>query len=350
VIEQRDSVMQNGILVPANVPVDPPTLFASTAFEPANAAPDEIVELEVRRAHPFVIDDEGREVTSTTSRPTVAQALREAGVAVGPGDVVTPDLRAAMTIDTRIEVRRAHPVTIALPDGHRVVYTLARTVREVLDEEGITLPQGAFVDPSFDTPITSGLRVRVIQLGSSADVEYEYIESSTVYKADASLDPGETRTVLGQDGVRTRRYAITYVDGEEISRELVEDKLDPEPIDTVIYYPARSADIDDPPPEVAVAGRTLRVYATAYNAASAGRSPDDPYYGITATGVRVTWGVVAVDPDVIPLGTRMFIPGYGYAVAADTGGAVQGYVIDVGYPDGVPIDWTSHWLEIYILE
>jgi len=54
--------------------------------------------------------------------------------------------------------------------------------------------------------------------------------------------------------------------------------------------------------------------------------------GITATGVPVGWGVVAVDPAVIPLGTRLTIPGYGEGVAADTGGAVRGAVIDLWFP------------------
>ena len=51
--------------------------------------------------------------------------------------------------------------------------------------------------------------------------------------------------------------------------------------------------------------------------------------GITATGVRATYGVVAVDPRVIPLGSKVYIPGYGVALAADTGGAIKGYKIDL---------------------
>lgn len=355
VLEQRDSVTQNGFFASVNGPLEPPSLLAASEAIQVSATltPSTPIEIEVRRAVPFVIIDEGREVASISSRPTIAQALREAAVIVGPGDRVTPDLDAPLEVDTRIEIRRAHAVTIALPDGHRVVYTLALTVREVLDEEGITLPDGAFVDPSFDTAITNDLRVRVVQLGSSADVEIEYIESSTVYEVDNSLEPGETRTVEGQDGVRTRRYALTYVDGVEVGRELISDVLDPEPQDTVIYYSEREAEPAAPPRpsgDALVAGTPLRVYAVAYNAASAGRSPDDPNYGITATGVRVTWGVIAVDPSVIPLGTRMYIPGYGYGVAADTGGGVKGYMIDLGYPDGVPIDWVSQWVEIIILD
>lgn len=51
--------------------------------------------------------------------------------------------------------------------------------------------------------------------------------------------------------------------------------------------------------------------------------------GITATGIRATYGVAAVDPSIIPLGTRLYIPGYGEAIAADTGGAIRGYMIDL---------------------
>ena len=68
-------------------------------------------------------------------------------------------------------------------------------------------------------------------------------------------------------------------------------------------------------------GRTLTVSATAY---------DLP--GHTATGLPVGWGIVAVDPSVIPLGTHMMVPGYGEAVAADTGGAVIGDTIDLWFP------------------
>jgi 3D (Asp-Asp-Asp) domain-containing protein len=54
--------------------------------------------------------------------------------------------------------------------------------------------------------------------------------------------------------------------------------------------------------------------------------------GTTSTGVPTSWGVIAVDPSVIPLGTKMYVPGYGDGVAADTGSAVQGAMIDVWFP------------------
>lgn len=55
--------------------------------------------------------------------------------------------------------------------------------------------------------------------------------------------------------------------------------------------------------------------------------------GITAMGIPATYGIVAVDPAIIPLGTRVYIPGYGEALAADTGGAIYGYKIDLCMED-----------------
>jgi 3D (Asp-Asp-Asp) domain-containing protein len=279
----------------------------------------------------------------------VAQALREAGVVVGPGDAVTPDGQSALDADARIELRHARAVTVALPNGHKVLYTLALTVGEALDNEGIVLPPGAFVDPSVSTPITPGMSVRVVQLSASSNTEIEYIESTTVYKSDSSLPPGEIRTVKGHDGARVRRYEVSYVNGEEAGRDLIDDRFDPEPVDTLIYYPTRTGANESQPADAGSVSKTLRVYATWYDPASSGRASSDEAYGRTANGSIVTYGIVAVDPSVIPLGTRMFVPGYGYAIAADTGGAVKGYIIDLGFPDGVEVDWQSKWVDIYIL-
>jgi 3D (Asp-Asp-Asp) domain-containing protein len=93
----------------------------------------------------------------------------------------------------------------------------------------------------------------------------------------------------------------------------------PEPLSGPVEAPAPAASVDD---DVAVAGgRTLVVSATGYALG-----------GTTATGLPVGWGVAAVDPSVIPLGTRFVVPGYGEAIAADIGGAVRGNTIDLWFP------------------
>ena len=102
----------------------------------------------------------------------------------------------------------------------------------------------------------------------------------------------------------------------------------------------RPAQAGDPAPALPAAptqgGRTLVVSATGY-----------ALPGHTATGMPVGWGIVAVDPSVIPLGTRMTIPGYGEAVAADTGSAVRGADIDLWFPTlGQALAWGRRTVTI----
>jgi 3D (Asp-Asp-Asp) domain-containing protein len=84
---------------------------------------------------------------------------------------------------------------------------------------------------------------------------------------------------------------------------------------------ARELAAAQPAPALTQGGRTFTVTATGYSLP-----------GRTATGVSVGYGIVAVDPNVIPLGTKMTIPGYGQGVAADTGGAIVGARIDLWFP------------------
>lgn len=166
-IAGRDSVLVNGALAPPNAEIDGgPALAVAEAF--ASGAEARVA---VRRAMHIVITEDGKPVETTSSRATVSQALREAGVIVGPGDRVEPGLEEPLESGMRIEVRHARPVTIALPDGHRVVYTLSATVGEALAEAGVALPEGAFVDPPLETPVSAGLSVRVVQLAAGNDVE-----------------------------------------------------------------------------------------------------------------------------------------------------------------------------------
>ncbi|HXG36739.1 MAG TPA: 3D domain-containing protein, partial [Dehalococcoidia bacterium] len=146
----------------------------------------------------------------------------------------------------------------------------------------------------------------------------------------------------GRDGVIKREFKVVYRDGVEVSRTLLGETsmISEERIVVRGSYVA---------PRVALSGScdgmsysySMVVYATWYNAVSAGGS-------ITATGVPLDYGVVAVDPRIIPLGTRMCIPGYGIGVALDTGGAIIGNRIDLGYP-GAAGGGPTGYIEIYIL-
>lgn len=94
-----------------------------------------------------------------------------------------------------------------------------------------------------------------------------------------------------------------------------------------------------PPPTAPTpsGGSTMTVSATCY---------DLP--GHTATGMPVGWGVIAVDPTVIPLGTKLYVPGYGKGVAADIGGGIKGRIIDLWMPPASCAQWGRRTVTITI--
>ncbi|RBP91273.1 3D (Asp-Asp-Asp) domain-containing protein [Cytobacillus firmus] len=100
-----------------------------------------------------------------------------------------------------------------------------------------------------------------------------------------------------------------------------------------------------------------QVIATGYTAfyESTGKNPDHPSFGITYSGVKVKrdlYSTVAADLNVFPIGTILFVPGYGYGVVADKGGAIKGNKLDLYYEtvDDVYNNWGKKTLEVYIVE
>jgi len=87
----------------------------------------------------------------------------------------------------------------------------------------------------------------------------------------------------------------------------------------------------------------LRVYSTSYDSKCPGCNET------TATGLKTGYGVVAVDPKTIPLGTKLYIPGYGLAVAGDTGGSIKGNKIDLGFDDVKKGWWSARFTDVYLL-
>ena len=96
--------------------------------------------------------------------------------------------------------------------------------------------------------------------------------------------------------------------------------------------------------------RKVRMLATSYSPATSGsgKSPSHPRYGITFTGVPVQKGIVAADPKVVALRSDVYVPGYGPARVADTGGSVKGRHIDLGYSDDDLVRWYR-WVDVYLV-
>jgi uncharacterized protein YabE (DUF348 family)/3D (Asp-Asp-Asp) domain-containing protein len=347
-----DAVYINGIEVRPGDALDPHSLTllpdaVYQAFGKAPAAPG--LSVTVYRAVPFTLVEDGRTIVIKSSRPTVDLALKEAGVRLGPADRVFPALTEPLVAGQQVSVEHAAALTIRTGDSSRVVYTHQSLLSDALAEAGLALGAEDRVEPSVDAAVYNGMTARLVRVAGRQLVEREDVARKTVFKPDETLQGSASRVVQGHDGVKIREYRIVIEDGVETERRLVREGFDPDVQDTVIYYAASSVRATGLPAENLTVARTERMWVTWYNAASSGKPATDPAYGITFSGLPLTKGIVAVDPRVIPLGTRLYVPGYGFAIAADTGGAVLGNILDLGFPDGVHVDWATGYHDVYIL-
>ena len=179
---------------------------------------------------------------------------------------------------------------------------------------------------------------------------YEVIENFT-----SSVSQGRQHLrVVGEYGEKAITTNVVYIAGTENNREVVRMEVLTEPINAILDIGTGwLGSLTDTSAADFHYVRRIRMEATAYTAGycCTGKHPDDPWYGITASGRRVEHGIVAVDRDVIPLGTRLFVEGYGFAIAADVGGAIRGYKIDLFMYDlADAIQFGRRHLYVWILD
>jgi len=280
----------------------------------------------------------------STFKRTVQDALDEAGVRLGPDHDVSPASDAPLREGLRIVVRRPVPVTIIADGKVRTVQSAAPTVATLLVRHGITLSASDKVFPSPQTPLQRGLRVRVVRVHHEIENEQTVIPFQVRRTPDPTVSRGVVGVVSsGRPGLRERVWRVTRADGQVTGRSLLGWRIVRDPLDRMLSVGAQPRGASDGP----FAGRAyLDLIATAY-APFCCKGVDD----ITALGIRAGYGVVAVDPRVIPLGSRLYIEGYGYAIAADTGSAIKGLRIDLGY-DTMPeaIRFGRRPVRVYIIQ
>jgi len=304
----------------------------------------------LRRATPITLSDHGVTITLYTTAATVGLVLDGQGVSLFLADEVTPPLQARIVPGTAVTVRRSVPVQIEA-DG-RVIHTrtLAGEVAGALGQEGIALIGRDTVSPTLNAPIRPNLAIRVTRVREELAVEFHPIPFQTVWVADPAVEIDTRRLVQeGQVGLTKRRYRIVYHDGQEVSRTLEDAWAEQAAVTKTLAYGTkiviRTLETPDGPIEY---WRKMRVYTTSYTAASAGKPKTAPRYGYTRLGWKAVKGVVATDPTVIPLRTRIYVPGYGIGTAADTGGGVKGKFVDLCFDEGKYQSW-HWWTDVYLL-
>lgn len=285
------------------------------------------------------------EVTVNTTSDTVGQVLHEAGISLFLADAVEPPITTPLTENMVITIDRSREFTV-VADGVRFESrTNGATVGEALAEAGVALNGLDYAIPDESSPVVAGMNVRIIRVTEDLIEEEETIPYNTVYQADAEMNLDTRRiTQAGQNGIIRRVLRVRYENGIEISRTLEREEQVSQAQDEVIAYGTnivvRTLDTPEGPVEY---WRKLQLYTTSYHPAALGGD------NITATGETLVKGIVGVNPRIIPYYTRIYVPGYGVGMAADTGAPRNNpYWLDLGYEDHDYEHWAG-WEDVYIL-
>ncbi|TWT06209.1 G5 and 3D domain-containing protein [Planomicrobium sp. CPCC 101079] len=341
----------------------------------ANAAIKGDTKIEWDKAEQYTVTIDGEAKTAWTTKNTVADILGKAEIEITEHDKVSPALEEQVDEDTAISVEKAFEVTILDGLEKKKAWSTSTTVADFLKQQKVSLSELDRVEKGMDELVLPNSEVKIVRVEKVTDVVEDSVKFAVETKKDSSLLKGKEKLVQkGQQGVVKKTYEVVKENGKEVKRDLKQEKVVKEPkkqitaVGTKVVVAAVSRGKDtssDSKKETAQAktvkasapveketapakkaatkpeakaekasepaGKEMVVSATAYTASCAGCS------GITATGINLKSNpgikLIAVDPSVIPLGSKVWVEGYGYAIAGDTGGAIKGNKIDLFVAD-----------------
>jgi uncharacterized protein YabE (DUF348 family) len=309
------------------------------------------LQLSLQHAVPITVDDGNLPFVIHTTAPTVGEALLQEEISLYLGDRVMPGLGSRVSSGLNVFIQRSIPIAIQA-DGRTIkTRTRQETVGDALAEQGIAVVGLDRVSPPMTDRLTDNLVIRVTRVREAVEIQQEPIPFEAVWVPDDNLEIDQQRLDnTGAEGVTKHRFRVIIEDGLEVSRTQEYSWVAQEPVTRVMAYGrkivTRTLETPDGP---VVYWRKIRMSATSYSASTAGVSPDNPHYGRTRLGWTMRKGIVAVDPAVINLGSRVYVPGYGLGDVGDTGSAILGRRIDLGYDDHNLVLW-HRWVDVYLLD
>lgn len=300
---------------------------------------------------------DGKENKVTTFRHTVNDVLTSNNIILGPKDKTSIGIDSKVKNQDKIYIKKAMDVQVEV-DGKTLTMNSAESdIESMLKVEGIKVNEADKVLPSKDQPLEKGLKVAIIRVETKTIKEAKALAYSTVTKNDGGLEKGKQKVVQsGKAGEKLVTTKVTYENGKEVSRKVVSEAVTKKPVQKVVAMGTKpkvqpvSTKYSASRGSSSAGGKTIiSVRSTAY-------SPRKDYgRAITASGmvaVRDANGTstVAVDPRVIPLGTKLYIEGYGYAIAADTGLAIKGNKVDLFFNTlSEARNWGARYVNVHII-
>lgn len=272
--------------------------------------------------------------TFETKSYTVGEMLEEKNIQLVKEDYLSQSRDQVLTDGAEVEIIKAVPFTLRADGQEKTLKALPQTIGEALDHCNVKVGQADKVSPDPDKPLTAGTQIVINRITKKTETVMENISFKTATKGDGSLPAGTEKVVKkGKKGRDRVTYEITYSDGKEIARKELERETVAKPVTKVVAKSTRGT--------IAGAEYTKKFTVKAYSYTGG---------GTTASGTRAREGEIAVDPSVIPLGTKVYVEGYGFASAEDTGGNIKGNTIDVyKSSESACRNWGVRYVTIYIL-
>ncbi len=294
----------------------------------------------------IIVSIDGKETKITTFKSTFRSALGANNITVGPKDKTSLGLDSEIKNGSKIEITKAVNVQVEV-DGKKLhIQTAENNVEKMLEAENIGVQDYDKVYPGKDASIKDGMKVAVVRVDSKVIKETQPMDYSTVVKKDNNSEQGVKKVLQeGAPGEKEIATRVIYEDGKEVSRKVISETVKKQPTQKIVAMGTLGAITPSRGGGKALYTKSLTLTSTAYSGG-----------GHTASGTAVRrnnggYSSVAVDPRVIPLGTKLYIDGYGYAVAEDTGGAIKGSKIDLYFNT---YSETSNWgvrpVTVYVLK
>jgi uncharacterized protein YabE (DUF348 family) len=277
-----------------------------------------------------------------TTNGTVGEVLAVAGIEVTEHDDVNPSLVEKLGKENKITVNKAFEVTLSDGGEEKSVWSTSTTVADFLKRENIQLSDDDRITGNAEEFLKPGSVVEVVRVEKVTDVVEEPASFAVETRNDPSLLKGREKIVQeGKKGTVSREFEIVKENGQEVSRKLLAEKVIAEPQKKIVAVGSQvmvasaatkklRVGVSRSNTDAPSGGQEFYVTATAYTAHCNGCS------GVTKTGINLRSNpdlkVIAVDPSIIPLGSKVWVEGYGYAVAGDTGSAIKGMKIDLHVP------------------
>ena len=284
---------------------------------------------------------DGQTHTVNTLYRSPLKILKQTGITLSPDDEFRLST-ASVTTGTVIEVFRAVPVTVVYQGKTVNLVTGKPTVREVADQLGIPRDK-VRLSPEDDSRPVSGMTIKAVTLTEKIEEQEIPDLYQVIRQPDPTMEKGVEETAqAGENGSKKATVRIRFEDGARVAADVLSETVTVSSKPQIIRVGTRDT--------IDTSRGTMRFRDIRYMEASAYLPTDGSVHGLTATGIAARRGIVAVDPDVIPLGTRVYVPGYGLGLAADTGGAIVGDKIDLCMEDsGEAWRFGRRTVKVYVL-